>query len=63
MSGRGCTITVQVIGGCRSLNEEATVGVDNNRTENLTLPVALHSPLSVNSPIVIYLIESLKFNK
>mmetsp|Transcript_1550 Transcript_1550/g.2162 ORF Transcript_1550/g.2162 Transcript_1550/m.2162 type:complete len:553 (-) Transcript_1550:1301-2959(-) len=48
MSGRGCTITVQVIGGCRAPDSAATLGVsDSNRTENLSLPVALHSPLSV----------------
>lgn len=39
MSGRGCIITVKLLGG---LN-----GTSDTETEELTLPVALHSPLSV----------------
>eukprot|EP01038_Epipyxis_sp_PR26KG_P012587 gene12587-16879_t len=38
MAGRGCTIIVKVLGG--SLAE-------NDKTEELSLPVALHSPLEV----------------
>ena len=37
MSGRGCTITVKVLGGSS----------DNDGIEELRLPVALHSPLEI----------------
>jgi hypothetical protein len=37
MAGRGCSITIKVLGGASGTGE----------TENLSLPVALHSPLEV----------------
>lgn len=37
MAGRGCTIVIKVLGG----------STGNGQTEDLSLPVALHSPLSV----------------
>eukprot|EP01036_Dinobryon_divergens_P026708 gene26708-35387_t len=49
MSGRGCTITVQVIGGCFSSSSSSFYDSNpsSERTEDLSLPVALHSPLLV----------------
>lgn len=37
MAGRGCTITIKVLGGA----------IEHNQSNDISLPVALHSPLSV----------------
>lgn len=37
MAGRGCTITVKLLG----------TGHDSNEAEDISLPVALHSPLAI----------------
>ena len=51
MSGRGCTINIQVIGGCLHSSSSTSYLNDSSssseRTEDLTLQVALHSPLLV----------------
>jgi hypothetical protein len=42
MAGRGCTVTVTILGG-----SEAASTTNASTNEELSLPVALHSPLSV----------------
>ena len=41
MSGRGCTVCITILGGTDS------AGSGSSKNEELSLPVALHSPLSV----------------
>jgi len=51
MAGRGCTITIKVLDTGRSSNnknDSTTITTDNNDDDDdLSLPVALHSPLEV----------------
>ena len=44
MAGRGCTVCVTILGGSDSKNSDRD---SNDKNEELSLPVALHSPLSV----------------
>ena len=44
MAGRGCTVCVTILGGSEPQNTDKN---SNSKNEELSLPVALHSPLSV----------------